>query len=209
MVDSEIIASVIIAEELTRLGYPMTPDEEMRRFTGGSMAYLRHSVEADWGCPLPTSFEDDIRRQEQTAFETNLRPLPGIIDALPHLTLPICVASSGSPDKIAHSLSLCGLSHFFHPHIFSAAMVKNGKPAPDLFLYAAEKMGVAPQNCLVIEDSPLGIAAAKAAQMTAIAFFGGAHIGEAQRARLISASPAYCLEQMNDLPELIRQLTHC
>ena len=133
--------------------------------------------------------------------------MPGVSEMLPRLGLPYCVASSGTLDRIRYALGVTWLLGLFEPHLFSAAMVARGKPAPDLFLLAAERMGAAPNACLVIEDSPAGVAAARAAGMTVFAFTGGAHAGNpALKARLASIKPDFIFADMLQLPDLIAGL---
>jgi beta-phosphoglucomutase-like phosphatase (HAD superfamily) len=136
-----------------------------------------------------------------------LKPIPGIVQVLPRLGVPYCVASSGTLERIRHALDVTGLLGLFEPHLFSAAMVARGKPAPDLFLHAAATMGAIPQNCLVVEDSPAGIEAARAAGMRVLAFTGGSHAGKPTlKARLASSEPDFIFADMLQLPDLIAGL---
>ena len=108
-------------------------------------------------------------------YAGDLKAIAGVAAAIAAIEAPKCVASSGTPEKIRHGLECAGLHDLLSPHIFSATQVKRGKPAPDLFLFAASEMGAAPGRCLVIEDSVAGVTAAVAAGMTVLGFHGGSH----------------------------------
>jgi HAD superfamily hydrolase (TIGR01509 family) len=137
-------------------------------------------------------------------FRRELKPIPGIVEALDRLTIPYCVASSSQPERIRISLEVTGLLERFAPNIFSAEMVQHGKPAPDLFLYAAKQMGVEPAACLVVEDSAPGIAAAHSAGMRVLAFLGGSHVRQpGYRERLARLGPEREFDDMRMLPDLI------
>jgi HAD superfamily hydrolase (TIGR01509 family) len=139
-------------------------------------------------------------------FAASLEAMPHIDETLAAIALPVCVASSGPPEKISASLNRAGLHGRFAPHIFSAVQVRNGKPAPDLFLFAAERMRTAPARCLVIEDSVSGIAGAIAAGMTVLGFHGGSHCGPGYGDRLRDAGAAMIFDDMRELPGLIARI---
>ena len=139
-------------------------------------------------------------------FAVSLQATPHINEALAAIALPVCVASSGPPEKISASLNRVGLYDRFAPHIFSAVQVRNGKPAPDLFLYAAAEMLTAPARCLVIEDSVAGIAAALAAGMPVLGFHGGSHCRPGYADRLRAAGASSTFDDMRQLPGLIAQI---
>ncbi len=126
-------------------------------------------------------------------------------ETLARLDMPRCVASSGLPERIRLSLGVAGLLELFEPHIYSASMVQNGKPAPDLFLHAAQDMGVRPEACVVVEDSPAGIMAARRAGMRVLGFAGGSHAaGWRLRSEIARAGPDHNFDDMLDLPRLLR-----
>ncbi len=131
--------------------------------------------------------------------------MPGIADVLDAVRGRKCVASSSTPERLRHSLSLVGLLARFDPDIFSATQVAHGKPAPDLFLFAAHRMGVAPARCTVIEDSVAGIAAARAAGMTAVGFCGGGHCGPGHRDRLLAAGAHAGFDRMGEIAGFLRE----
>lgn len=203
LVDSELIASEVLSEELVRHGIDITPRECRERFTGSSLKRVASLVTHSTGIELPDSFEEDVRSKDRAVFQDRLRPVSGIEETLDLLSLKRCVASSGSMEKINHSLKLTDLHHRLAPHLFSAEMVERGKPAPDLFLYAAKQMGVSPKRCLVIEDSTTGIKAAKAAGMTCYGFAGASHAGPGYGEMLDLAGADLVFREMFALPHLI------
>ncbi len=184
LVDSEIIACRVLSRELNALGLPLTPKDCLDAFTGITMAAVMTRIEEMLGRPPPDDFEDTLQRKDFEAFKTELRPVPGVKAMLPRLTVPRCIASSGAVAKMRLTLTTTGLLSSFEPHLFSAQMVEHGKPAPDLFLYAAERMGAEPSRCVVIEDSAAGIQAGLAAGMRVLGFAGGSHASDAYAAML-------------------------
>ena len=174
LVDSEPIAAAVAAEEFTRAGFALTPEIVARYFPGRRAADMFAAVEAASGRKLPANFSARIAAATLRRFRIELRATAHAAYALSWLRGPKCVASSSSHERIHVSLETTDLIRFFEPHLFSANEVPHGKPAPDLFLYAAAKMRVAPSECIVVEDSAAGVAAARAAGMTPIGFVGGA-----------------------------------
>jgi len=152
LVDSERIAVRIDVAVLTELGWPMTEAEVVERFMGRTDAYMASQIEAHLGRPLPANWDEPFQHLYRAAFEAELEPVPGILEALDGIAATTCVASSGSHERIRYTLGLTGLYSRFVGRIFSASEVARGKPAPDLFLHAANRMGVHPAGCAVIED---------------------------------------------------------
>jgi HAD superfamily hydrolase (TIGR01509 family) len=165
LVDSEPTAARIFAEHLRAVGLAMTDEEVDRRFRGRSMASCLREVEELLAKPLPKTFLEDLQRDTFAAFREELQPVDGVAAVLDALRIPFCVASSGEHEKMRLTLGLTGLWPRFEGRIFSASEVTHGKPAPDLFLHAAERMGAKPGRCAVIEDSLPGVQAAVAAGM--------------------------------------------
>ena len=199
LVDSEVLANRVLAEVLTGYGHPTTLDESVARYLGGSVARVRELIETGPGPSLPADFE---RRYEDAVlgrFETELRAVPGVAAALDAVDAPVCVASSGTPRRIETSLTLTGLIGRFAGAVFSVSDVAAGKPAPDLFLHAAEVMGAAPARCAVIEDSPLGVEAAVAAGMTVLGY-----CALTTPERMAAATARFT--SMAELPELLASL---
>ncbi|HEX2554021.1 MAG TPA: HAD family phosphatase [Microvirga sp.] len=205
LVDSERLASEVDAEVLTGLGFPYTPEAIASRFVGVSLKDMIGRIEAEHGRPLPADFGDTVTRALLARCETSLEAVPGVraaILALPHRR---CVASSSTPARIALSLRVTGLADLFD-HVFSAVAVPCGKPAPDLFLHAAARMGAPAEACLVIEDSVFGVQAARAAGMPVIGFTGGGHCGPAHGAALTQAGATAVIAHMRDLPGAVARL---
>jgi HAD superfamily hydrolase (TIGR01509 family) len=175
LVDSEPIAMSVAAEELQRVGLRVTPEIVARYFTGRRPADMFADVEVATGIRLPNGFASLVATKTLRRLRDELRTMPHVVHALTWLHGPKCVASSSPLDRVRASLECTDLLRFFEPNVFSASYVGAGKPAPDLFLHAAESTGTRPADCIVVEDSPAGILAAVAAGMTAIGFVGGGH----------------------------------
>jgi len=196
LVDSERIATRIDVEVLGELGWAITQDEVIERFVGKTDAAMRQEVEEYLGRPVSREW-DGFAGRYLDALAAELQPVDGIVEALDAIELPTCVASSGTPESIETKLRLTGLWERFDGRITSAADVEHGKPAPDLFLLAAERMGVEPPACAVIEDSPFGVQAARAAGMRSFAYVGGIMPAE----RLRAADVVF--DDMRKLPDLL------
>ena len=150
LVDSEVLSSRAHAEALTRHGYPITAEQERERFLGVSDREARLTIEAEIGRRLPDDFESQMQQAALQLYAEHLRLIPHVAETVAALSLPKCVASSGTPEKIRPGLTCAGLYDVLAPHIFSAVQVERGKPAPDLFLFAAERMNAPPARCVVI-----------------------------------------------------------
>lgn len=205
LVDSEPISSRVVLEQLENHGCHLSEEESRERFTGLSMQTLQDIVTKDLGIPLPDNFEAKVQKETFSAFDRELQPVDGIADALLRLGCKKCVASNGSPEKIEHSLGLTNLSKIFGKEsIFSANMVERSKPHPDLFLHAAKKMGVEPQDCIVVEDSVAGVKAGRRAGMVVLGFIGGSHAKDPNyRKMLEDAGADIIFDDMKMLPRLI------
>jgi HAD superfamily hydrolase (TIGR01509 family) len=206
LVDSEVISCRAHATVLTRHGYPITKEQVMHRFLGHSMRQAAREIEAELGRKLPDDFHTQVYAEIFRSFAVSLEATPNIEVALTGISLPKCVASSGPPEKISASLNRVGLYERFAPHIFSAVQVLNGKPAPDLFLFAAERMQAMPARCLVIEDSVAGVTGAVAAGMTVLGFHGGSHCQPGHADTLVEAGAALVFDDMRELPGLVRKV---
>jgi HAD superfamily hydrolase (TIGR01509 family) len=173
LVDSERISVRIDVVVLAELGWVMTEADVVERFMGRTDEYMAAEIEAHLGRPLPANWEEPFKRLYREAFEAGLKPVSGILEVLDEIATPTCVASSGTHERIRYTLGLTGLYTRFVGRIFSASEVARGKPAPDLFLHAANRMGADPSECAVVEDSRYGIEAARAAGMRAFGYAGG------------------------------------
>lgn len=206
LVDSEPLAMRVLLETIAAEGVAIEPDAGFRQFLGRSLSTVIDSLNATYGLHLNEAALERMRGNLYALYRRELKPMAGLIDALAEITVPACVASSSQMERIRISLTVTGLIDRFEPAIFSAAMVPHGKPAPDLFLYAADAMLTDPADCLVIEDSPAGIVAAKRAGMRVFAFLGGGHIGPAGlRADIEALEPDALFDDMHDLPALVEQ----
>jgi HAD superfamily hydrolase (TIGR01509 family) len=173
LVDSERIASAVFAEHLTSAGYPQTQAECMERFTGLSLSVCKVIIEQQIKASLPVDFFVELQRETYKRFSEALQPVDGVVAVLDFLRengWDCCVASSGSHEKMAVSLAKTGLQKYFDGRVFSAVDVVHGKPAPDLFLLAAQSVGYVPEDCIVVEDSGPGVMAALAAGMRVCTF---------------------------------------
>ncbi|MFI1534593.1 HAD family hydrolase [Streptomyces anandii] len=174
LVDSEPISNRLLAAHLTELGHPTSYEDSIRDYMGSAMHRVHDLVLERTGKRLPDDFDDVFHSRVFAAFERDLKPVAGVTDVLEKLTAdgtPYCVASSGSHERIRVGHRTTGLDRWFDDgRVFSSQDVGRGKPAPDLFLYAAEHMGVRPERCVVVEDSPLGVRAAVAAGMDVYGF---------------------------------------
>jgi HAD superfamily hydrolase (TIGR01509 family) len=204
LVDSEPISIRVLVEELARVGYAIDEASAYERFLGRSLAAVQGILREELGFDLPGERLEAMRVTLFERYRRELKPISGISETLDRLTVPYCVASSSLPERIRISLEVTGLLPRFAGHMFSAAMVKQGKPAPDLFLHVAREMGAAPGACLVIEDSPPGISAARSAGMRVFAFTGGSHARGSEFAGQLAALGAdHVFADMRELPELI------
>jgi HAD superfamily hydrolase (TIGR01509 family) len=177
LVDSEALSTAIVSQEFIRAGFALTPDVVAHYFTGRRPADMFAEVEIAAGRKLPPDFATTVAAATLRRFREELRATKHAAYALSWLRGPKCVASSSSHDRIRVSLETTDLIRFFEPNLFSAAEVRNGKPASDLFLHAAARMRIEPSECIVVEDSAVGVAAGVAAGMTVIGFVGGSHAG--------------------------------
>ncbi|MEU1847685.1 HAD family hydrolase [Streptomyces sp. NPDC019990] len=174
LVDSEPTSNRLLAAYLTELGHPTSYEDSLRDYMGAALHRVHDLIAERTGRRLPQDFDDVFHERVFSAFQRELKPVDGIVSVLEKLTeyeVPYCVASSGSHERIRVGHRTTGLDRWFDAgRIFSSEDVGRGKPAPDLFLYAAERMGITPERCVVVEDSPLGVRAALAAGMDVYGF---------------------------------------
>jgi HAD superfamily hydrolase (TIGR01509 family) len=206
LVDSERIAGAVLADAFTRAGFPLSVDFVARRFHGRRPADVFAMVEAAAGKKLPSNFASNVTAETLRRFRAELRAVPHVAHALTWLRGPKAVASSSTFDRVRASLDITGLTRFFRPRLFSASDVPNGKPAPDLFLFAAMRMRVDPADCIVVEDSAPGITAAVAAGMTPVGFVGGSHAPGQLANGLVAAGARAVIGDMRVLKSTIIDL---
>ncbi|MGY8636186.1 HAD family hydrolase [Bradyrhizobium sp. 14AA] len=189
LVDSELVSCQCLSEVLAEFGIALSQAQALELFLGRSTKAVEQHYR-DLGQVLPGDFLQRLKSHVLTTFAKALQPIPGIPAVISELRAPFCVASSSDIDRVSLSLNVTGLASHFDGRLYTAQMVRQGKPAPDLFLYAADKMGVSPARTLVIEDSVSGVQAAKAAGMMAWGFVGGSHYRGRDGQAILSAAGA-------------------
>jgi HAD superfamily hydrolase (TIGR01509 family) len=196
LINSEELASGVCVEAVRELGLHLTPHQYADRYAGHPVNEIWRRVEEDCGRALPEGFRQRVDSDVRRLFETELAAIAGVAELLERLHHPCCVASSSQLPLLQANLARVGLIGHFDPHIFSGSQVKRGKPAPDVFLYAASQMGADPDRCLVIEDSMAGVTAARRAGMRAVGFVGGGHASDVLHERLREAGAAHVFDSM-------------
>lgn len=209
LVDSETIAVRIVTETLQGLGLAITEATVLDRFLGRSVATMTETLARDSGFRVEAEGIDALRTRTEAAFRQDLRPMAHVttcLDALRAAGIGFCVASSSLPARIELSLTVTGLWPRFEGRAFSASMVRSGKPAPDLFLHAAAQSGRDAEACVVIEDSPAGIIAARRAGMLVLGFTGGGHArAAAHRAAMRAERPTALIDDLRDIPVMLAE----
>ncbi|OPC85408.1 haloacid dehalogenase [Embleya scabrispora] len=204
LVDSEPIAIRVHVALGAEHGWPLTPADVIERFVGRSSAAIAEQIAERVGPDVAAEWTRGFEARHRDEVDAGLSPVEGIeyaVDTLADLGLPTCVASSGSHDKMAHTLGRTGLHDRFAGRIFSATEVAHGKPAPDVFLHAAARMGVSPEHCVVVEDSLNGLRAARAAGMRSFAY-----AGDLVPSHLLEGPTTTVFKSMRDLPALITDM---
>lgn len=207
LVDSETLGIEIELRCLAEIGLTYDRHDYLERYLGtGHDSYqqgLDRDYRAKFGAALPDTFFPKLNECYRTEVYESVEAFPGVHDVATRLQGPKAVASSSSISGLDKKLRKTGLHDFFAPHIYSAQLVERAKPAPDLFLHAAQQLGVASQNCIVIEDSVNGVLAGKAAGMRVIGFIGGGHLLPTQRDKLMAAGALKVIDHMHHLLQTI------
>ncbi|HEX8483738.1 MAG TPA: HAD family phosphatase [Allosphingosinicella sp.] len=188
IVDSEILSNALLAEALTDLGHPTSPEQAVQRYIGLNWRDMGLVIEKEIGRPLPADFRSRVKEAFELRIEevTAVAGVEAFLDALP--PIPKAVASSSPSQWLRSSLGRFGLAHHFGDRLFSAAEhVERGKPHPDIYLHAARALGARPADVLVIEDTPTGVKSARAAGMTVVGLCAGLHCGPGHGERLKAA----------------------
>ena len=207
LIDTETLYGEVSLAACHRLGLTSwTLDDYVDSLVGIPWSDGIKIIEAAHGRPLPADFEARIEAEVEQRLATELRALPGVREALARIAGRRCVASSTSLAPLRRNLAITGLLELFDPHVYSASQVARGKPAPDVFLHAAAAMAVAPQRCLVIEDSAPGVQAARAAGMTVVGFTGVSHDKGRMRTRLTQAGARETIDHFDRWPETVQRL---
>jgi HAD superfamily hydrolase (TIGR01509 family) len=198
IVDSEPITTRILTEMINELGVSIQAEEVAQKFTGHTFARTLELVVEVLAAPLPQDFVSNYGDRTFAALEAELRPIPGIEAALDQITIPYCVASNGPHAKMRKTLGTTSMLPRFEGRLFSSVDVPRGKPAPDLFLFAASHFAVRPSACLVVEDSASGVAAARAAGMSVYGY-----CGNTDNRRLLAAGAHRTFREMSELPSFV------
>ncbi len=206
LVDSEVISCRVHADVLTRHGYPISAEQVRQRFLGRTTHDATVEIERQLGRPLGETYDLERQTALLAALADKVEAIPHVHDALDAIDARICVASSSAHDKIFTTLSRTRLYQRFAPNIFSGTQVSHGKPAPDLFLFAAGQMAALPGRSVVIEDSIPGVTGALAAGMTVLGFHGGSHCRPGDGEALRAAGAAVTFDDMRQLPGLIGRI---
>jgi HAD superfamily hydrolase (TIGR01509 family) len=205
--DSEVLAGTILAKFVSDLGLATTLNEVVNRYGGKRWSDIMAAIEDGFGQKLPEDFSERLKEATLSSFRQDLRAIEGVADFLTQFReLPHCVASSSSLDRLILCLDILGLTKEFGDFVFSAEMVSRGKPFPDVFLLAAERMKVNPLDCIVIEDSPNGVRAGVAAGMTVIGLCAASHLQPGHAERLMAAGASYSANSWNEVSGIVSAL---
>ena len=198
--DSEALANTVLAEFVTELGQATTLDDSLQHYSGRRWDDVITAIQSTLGEPLPASFSDDLKSAILDRFRSDLKEVSGARKFIQSFaSIPRCIASSSSIDRLRLCLSILDLADEFGSNVFSAEMVSCGKPHPDIFLLAADKLGVSPKSCLVIEDSASGIKAAVAAGMTAVGLCAASHIRDGHGLKLREAGALHLANSWDEV----------
>ena len=207
LADSEVLSNSVIAEIVSEFGVPTTLEDAYRTYQGKRLSDVIETIERVIGRKLPDDFAAGYQARTFDAFRRGLTPIEGAREFLEAWRdIPNCIASSSSPERLALSLEVLDMAALFEGRVFSASSVARGKPHPDIFLYAAEQLGIQPSDCIVIEDSVGGVTAARAAGCIAIGFTGAGHIQPGHEARLREAGAAHVVASFAELDRIVRPL---
>jgi HAD superfamily hydrolase (TIGR01509 family) len=204
--DSEALANIVLAEEITALGRPTSYEDALDRYMGQRWHDLAALIAADVGACLPKGFAKKLMVSTLERFRSELTEVSGATAFIQRFaSLPRCIASSSSEERLEVCLEVLNLSHLFTDRVFSADLVPRGKPYPDIFLHAARQLNVPPADCIVIEDSPSGVQAGVAAGMTVIGLCAGSHIRQGHAARLHAAGASQIAQSWDEVATIVEQ----
>jgi HAD superfamily hydrolase (TIGR01509 family) len=206
LIDSEMLSNRLEVEFLKSFGIECDLSDYMARFVGKNTKNVLEGIELLYGIQLSESFWKSVEENTFKVFQAELKPITGIFEFLASIDKAKCVASSSSLDRLDMTLKVTGLFDRFSPYIFSSEQVNRGKPAPDLFLFAAKQMQVPSDQCIVIEDSPTGVRAGVAAGMTVLGYAGGSHIQPGHQAKLLDEGAIKVFAEMSELSTWLEKL---
>jgi HAD superfamily hydrolase (TIGR01509 family) len=202
-----VLSNSVLAEIVSEFGVPTTVDDAYRNFMGKRLSEVIEAIERVIGRRLPADFADSYQVRTFDAFRARLKPVDGAREFIEAWReVPNCIASSSSPERLALSLEVLNMTPLFEGRVFSASNVARGKPHPDIFLHAAEQIGVAPADCIVIEDSASGVTAGRAAGAVVIGLTAAGHIQPGHDARLKQAGADHVVASFAELDRVIRPL---
>ena len=204
LVDSETMGCQIWSDVFAKHGMTVPARDIMEKYTGKTGTLICSLVEEEYGYHIPDGFLDEVNETTESIMIRELKTIPGVLETLPMLSIPMCIASGSRPKRLNMCLDATGLRPWFPDEtVFSSHFVKNGKPAPDLFFYAAERMKVQPDKCVVIEDSTSGIIGAEAAGMHVYGFIGGSHCTPERGRQLTQSGAELLFDDFTKLPTLL------
>ncbi len=206
IVDSEIEAAKALVKEFAGLGIEITLDYHFKHHSGRTFKTIFEELRLQKKIPSHVDISASISKIESDSY-ANIKPIANIQPVLHSISYPKAVVSNGRIQQIQHALKVAKVSSFFNGNLFSSTMVKNPKPSPEIYLFAAKQMQVNPNECLVIEDSITGVSAAVAAGMTVISFIGASHILDGHREKVIAAGALTTFDNMEQLPQLLDNYT--
>ena len=205
--DSEPVANTVLAEMVTELGLPTTRDQSYDRYMGRRSADIAEMIAGEIGHAVPVDFLATLHARACARLQQTLQPVSGVIDFIAQFKHHAhAIASSSAPDKLALCLKKIALTEHFGANVFSATMVARGKPDPDIFLLAATRMKAHPDQCIVIDDSPSGVKAGRAAGMTTVGLLAGSHIRPTTRTQLAAAGAHYIAPDYAAVTAYLRRL---
>ena len=205
LVDSETMGCQIWSDVFAKYGMTVPARDIMEKYTGKTGTLICSLIEKEYGYHLPEGFLDEVNETTESIMAKSLKTVSGVLETMPVFRIPVCIASGSRPKRLNMCLDVTGLRPYFPEEtVFSSHFVKHGKPAPDLFFYAAGKMNVSPENCLVVEDSSSGIIGAKAAGMRSFGFVGASHCTPERGRQLIESGAELLFDDFKKLPELLK-----
>lgn len=208
--DSEVLANTVLAKLVSELGVPTTLQNSYDRYMGKRIHEVILAIEADLNQKLPNQFVEEFQSRTFARFRQELQFVSGAKKFIEEFAqVPKCIASSSSPDRLKLCLEILEIQKVFEPNVFSSSLVKNGKPDPDIFLYAAKEMGVDPVKSIVIEDSLSGVKAGIAAGMIVIGLTAASHIPQGFGLHLLSAGAHHIASSFDDATEISKSLLRC